>query len=176
MAHDELDLLIALLDELRPEVLGIGHGRDTTATRRAHLAAQRWEARGGHLAALVSWPDTAASWLRQATKLTEDADTWLIADHPTGWAGIGPRLADDGRWSATRTVAFSSLAHPDLPRLAGAAATEGVHGAYGAEAPAYSRRNMASADGAGAWVFRHGLLIHRPAPPCGDSKARRQLV
>ncbi|WP_345342178.1 hypothetical protein [Actinomycetospora succinea] len=153
--------MFALLDALHPAVLAVGHGRDPDSTRRARAAAHHWEARGGQLATVVSWPPEAASWLRPASRLIADADAWLVADTPAGWCGIGPRLAETGAWAPTRTVAFSSLADPDLPRQAGRAATEGIHGAH---RPSPGTTNENSAEPSTThWEFRHGLLIRRPA-------------
>ena len=51
-----------------------------------------------------------------------------VPDTPAGWAGIGPRLADTGRWRADRTVAFPGLDDPALPVAAGLPAGTGLRG------------------------------------------------
>jgi hypothetical protein len=139
----ELDTVLRLVRGLRPGVVNVGHGRDDTSITRVAAFAEAWTETGGTVGAIVSWPASAASWLRQARQLSADADTWVVADTPTGWAGIGPRLAETGLWRADRTVAFPGLDDPSLARLAGPAATEGLHGA--------------STDG-GTWHYGHGWL------------------
>jgi hypothetical protein len=123
---DGLATVLRLVRELEPGVVNVGHGRDDACTARARAFADAWTEQGGHLGAIVSWPSAAASWLRQADRLATGADTWVIADTPTGWAGIGPRLLDTGRWSPRRTVAFPGV---DDPTLAGRAETHGLRGA-----------------------------------------------
>jgi hypothetical protein len=126
---DELATVTRLVRELGPVVVNVGHGRDRDSILRARAFLHGWAEHGGHIGAVVSWPPSAASWLRPAARLARGADTWVIADQPGGWAGIGPRLAATGRWRADRTVAFSGLADPTLPSLAGVPATDGLRGA-----------------------------------------------
>lgn len=143
---DELELgtVLAMLDRHRPVLVNVGHGRDVTSTRRAWLFIDAWTAADGEVGEVVSWPSVAASWLRPACRFASGApDMWVVADLPGGWTGFGPRLAAAGSWRATRTVAFSGLAHPDLPRLAGRDASEGLSGAL---------------PGSGTWRFANGLL------------------
>ena len=143
----ELATVLALVEGLRPGIVNVGHGRDPISLARARVFLQAWTRRGEQVGAVVSWPAAAASWLRPATRLADDADTWVVADLPGGWAGVGPRLATTARWDPARTVAFAPLADPDLPRVAGRAATEGIRGAT----PAGE-----------VWRYRHGLLVLGP--------------
>ena len=108
-----------------------------------------WAGRGELVGALVSWPAAAASWLRPATRLADDADTGVVADLPRGWAGLGPRLATTPRRDPARTVAFAPPADPDRPCVAGRAATEGSRGATHTGE---------------VWRYRHGLLVVDPPP------------
>lgn len=124
----ELTVVNDLLQRLRPGVVNVGHGRDLASCVRAAAFVDAWTRRGGTIGAVVSWPASAASWRRQARRLSADADTWIVADTPSGWAGIGPRLAETGLWRADRTVTFPGLDDPALSRLAGQAATEGLRG------------------------------------------------
>lgn len=126
----ELAAVLAMVRGRGPALVAVGHGRDPASTARGTAFAQAWAAGGGVVTDVVSWPAQAASWLRQANRLVAGApDLWVVADQPPGWSGFGPRLAATGRWRAERTVAFSGLAHPDLPALAGWAATEALAGA-----------------------------------------------
>ncbi|GAA1839826.1 hypothetical protein GCM10009836_18780 [Pseudonocardia ailaonensis] len=124
----ELDAVLRLLGRLEGGVVNVGHGRDRTSVRRARAFVDAWAARGGLIGAVVSWPPSAASWLRPAERLAAGADLWVVADTPAGWAGIGPRLAATASWRADRTVAFPGLDDPTLPRLAGRAAVAGLSG------------------------------------------------
>jgi hypothetical protein len=144
----ELDAVVHLVRGLRPGVVNVGHSRDDISIARVDAFIEAWAETGGTVGAIVSWPTSAASWLRQARQLSAGADTWVIADTPTGWAGIGPRLADTGLWRADRTVAFPGLDDVTLTRLVGPAATEGLRGA--------------STDG-GTWHYVRGWLRCRPS-------------
>jgi hypothetical protein len=124
----ETAAVLALVRRLRPGSVNVGHGRDPASIVRAEAFAGAWTDLGGDIGVVVSWPATAASWLRQARRLAAGADTWVVADTPSGWAGIGPRLAATGLWRADRTVAFPGLDDPALSRVAGPAATEGLRG------------------------------------------------
>ncbi|HEY2205972.1 MAG TPA: hypothetical protein VGH99_15980 [Pseudonocardia sp.] len=94
----ELATVLRLVRELAPGVVNLGHGRAPGSVARARAFERAWRERGGHLGIVVSWPATAASWLRPATRLARGADTWVVADDPAGWTGIGPRLAGTGAW------------------------------------------------------------------------------
>jgi hypothetical protein len=145
----ELTAVLALVRRLQPGTVNVGHGRDPGSSARGRAFADAWAGLGGDLGVVVSWPASAASWLRQARRLSAGADTWVVADTPGGWAGIGPRLAATGLWRADRTVAFPGLDDPALCRVAGLVATDGLRGV--------------SADGR-TWQFANGWLhTQRPA-------------
>ncbi|RJL32585.1 hypothetical protein D5H75_13785 [Bailinhaonella thermotolerans] len=119
--------LVRLARARGASLVNIGHGRSPGAIAAARAFAESWQAYGGAVGAVVSWPATAASWLRQARRLTTPVpDLWVIADDAPGWSAIAPRLLETGLWDPGRTIAFSALAHPGLPTLAGDAATEGL--------------------------------------------------
>jgi hypothetical protein len=140
----ELGTVLALLARHRSVLVNVGHGRDEVSVRRARLFVDAWTAADGEIGAVLSWPAVAASWLRPACRFAAGApDAWVIADVASGWTGFGRRLAATGPWRPSRTVAFSGLADPDLPRLAGRDATESLSGAL--------------PDG-GTWWFGNGLL------------------
>jgi hypothetical protein len=130
----ELAAALELTAALRPAavLVNVGHGRDPGSRARAAAFVAAWTARGGEIGTVASWPATAASWLRPATRLVAGApDAWVVADRPEGWRGIGPRLLATGRWRAERTVAFAGLGTPELPFIAGRPATDGLRGAGG---------------------------------------------
>src|ERR1700729_4009688 len=81
----ELDRMtgLALLRGARHVAVGLGR---SAATARAVAAFCRgWEARGGIVLDVVTWPGEAASWLRQATRFAAaDPDLWVMAGEPRG--------------------------------------------------------------------------------------------
>lgn len=112
-ATEDLETALRLLAELEPSMLNIGHGRDPESIARAETLGCAWSDRGGMVGRTVSWPPTAASWLRPATRLAGDADAWLVIDRPEGWRDIGPRLWATDSWTATRTVLWLTGLKPN---------------------------------------------------------------
>ncbi|GAA2399390.1 hypothetical protein GCM10010191_02950 [Actinomadura vinacea] len=134
----ELAALIGLLTGI--ETVAIGHGRDAASRTAARTFAAAWKARGNSVLAVVDWPETAASWLRPATRLTvQTPDAWVMAAAPLGFAQLARRLRHSTDWDPARTVAFASLHDPRLAALAGADTLHGLRGA--------------TADG-GTWLVR----------------------
>lgn len=156
IAGAELTAVLQLTAALRPAatLVNVGHGRGPGARARAAAFVAAWTARGGEIGAVVSWPATAASWLRPASRMVAGPpDAWVVADRPDGWRGIGPRLLATGSWRADRTVGFAGLGAPDLPLVAGRAATDGLRGA--------------TVDGRMWWVAS-GLVRLAEAPAAAD--------
>ncbi|MFD6160805.1 hypothetical protein ACFWF7_15160 [Nocardia sp. NPDC060256] len=82
------------------------------------------------MSAVVDWPEEAASWLRQAQRLTAGApDAWVIAASVPGFVQLSRRLVHSTRWTARRTFAFASLADPMSAALAGPEVLDGLRGA-----------------------------------------------
>jgi hypothetical protein len=132
-------------------LVNVGHGRDPVAAACAARFVRAWEAEGYEVGSVVSWPPTAASYLRAACRLAAGTpDAWVVADSPEGWAPVAERLAAVGTWLPARTVGFSMLAVPRLAGLTGAAATEGLSGSL--------------RDGR-TWTFRRGVFMSGTAGP-----------
>ena len=163
----ELDMIVRMVAARDPGLVSVGHGAGSESALESALEsapesalesalcatafAERWRERGGTIGAIVSWPESAASWLRPATRFAAGApDLWVVADGPRGWAGMGPRLVADGRWDPRRTIAFAGLADPRLPDECPLAAVDGLSGA--------------AADGT-CWMFAGRDLIRVPEPP-----------
>ncbi|MCX5386552.1 hypothetical protein [Streptomyces sp. NBC_00083] len=153
----ELDSLIALLTSPRPrtdriETVAVGHGRCAASRAAARAFAAAWTARGGTVLTVVDWPETAASWLRPALRLTEGApDAWVIAAAPLGFAQLARRMRRSTAWDPARTYAFAGLDDSRLPALAGPDTLHGLRGA--------------TADG-GTWEMRGGwVTTYRPTGP-----------
>ncbi len=137
LAHTraELAALLRLLAAERPRVRAVAVGRARFAASAAAAAAfaDAWGAAGGEVAAVVDWPEQAASWLRPARRLTAcSPDAWVIAGTARGWAQLSRRLRLSTDWDPRRTFAFASLAPDRVSTLAGADAVEGLRGVTGA--------------------------------------------
>ena len=64
----ELDRVAELALRRDASTVTIGHGRSAAATAAASAFARRWEDQGRIVLDVVTWPEEAASWLRQATR------------------------------------------------------------------------------------------------------------
>ncbi|VVJ18608.1 Uncharacterised protein [Amycolatopsis camponoti] len=118
MTAAELEALVKLIGEARHIVLGTA--ADPASRADGERIAEAW---GGLVLATVTWPETAASWLRQAQRFAApDPDVWVVAATPTGWAGLSRRLLMSTRWSPHRTVVTATLTDSRLPGLRGARA------------------------------------------------------
>jgi hypothetical protein len=73
--------------------IAIGRGRSAPAAATAAAFARRWEAGGRIVLDIVSWPEEAASWRRQATRFAAaDPDLWVMTGPAVGWAQMTRRL------------------------------------------------------------------------------------
>ncbi|MFD7180436.1 hypothetical protein ACFV90_10520 [Streptomyces sp. NPDC059904] len=142
----ELAALIRLLTppKSRIETVTVGHSRDPASRAAADAFATAWTARGGKVLTIVNWPESAASWLRPATRLTAGLpDAWVVAAAPLGFAQLARRLRHSTDWDPSRTYAFASLGDSRLPALTGPDTLHGLRGA--------------TADG-GTWEVRRGWV------------------
>jgi hypothetical protein len=90
--------------------IAIGGGRSAAAAEAVTAFARRWEASGAIVLTVVTWPEEAASWLRQATRFAAaDPDLWIMAGTPRGWAQMTRRLLWSTPWQPGRTLAFAAL-------------------------------------------------------------------
>ncbi|MFJ8608025.1 hypothetical protein ACIRH0_12600 [Streptomyces sp. NPDC093675] len=148
----ELAALLALLTGTGPriETVTLGHSRDDASRAAAQAFATAWKSRGGKVLTVADWPETAASWLRPATRLTAQApDAWVVAASVLGFAQLARRLRHSTDWDPARTVAFASLQDSRLAALAG---HDTLHGLRGATATG------------GTWDIRHGWVTAYPQP------------
>jgi hypothetical protein len=132
----ELDRMTELALSRGARAVAIGSGNTPAAARAVSGFARRWEAAGGVILCTVTWPESAASWLRHARRFTAaDPDVWVMAGPATGWAQMTRRLLWSTHWRPERTIAFAAIgagpvislvgAH-NLPGLAGATADGGT--------------------------------------------------
>lgn len=127
----ELDAMVELLRATRPRVraVALGHGRDTASRSAVESFARVWEAGGGHVLAVVDWPEQAASWLRPARRLAAGApDGWVVAGAALGWARMSRRLRQSTDWDPTRTYGFAGMDDVRLVELAGPGTLDGMRG------------------------------------------------
>lgn len=106
----EVDALVDLADRLDVQSVVIGHGRDDVSRQNAARFVARWEAGDGEVLVRVSWPDEAASWLRQSRRLTGP-------EHWPGTGSVGTRRSRCGAGAGdpqARVVdAVAAAPHPD---------------------------------------------------------------
>jgi hypothetical protein len=126
----ELDRMTELALHRRARFVAIGRGRSPAAVRSADAFARRWQAAGGALLDVVTWPEEAASWLRQASRLSAaDPDLWVMAGAPGGWAQMTRRMLWSTHWQPERTIAFATLGTSRAIGLVGACNLTGLAGA-----------------------------------------------
>lgn len=169
----ELATLIELVHQApkRPSpiaTVSVGHSRHPASCAAARAFIDAWS-RHGEVITVVDWPETAASWLRPATRLTaQSPDAWVIAATPVGFAQLARRLRHLDGWDPTRTVAFASLQDPRLPALAGADTLNGLRGATsgGSTWQVHDRwiRTYRASTDRGAHGHRPGHVGHPPNP------------
>jgi hypothetical protein len=144
----ELSRMTELALSRGAQAIAIGRGNSPAAARAVAAFARRFEAAGGIIACTVTWPESAASWLRQATRFAAaDPDLWVMAGPATGWAQMTRRLLWSTSWRPERTIAFAAIGTRPVISLVGAHNLPGLGGA--------------TADG-GTWQVSHGIL--RVAP------------
>lgn len=118
MTDAELEALVKLIGPARHIVLGTA--TDPASRADGERIAEAW---GGLVLATVTWPETAASWLRQARRFAApDPDVWVVSATPAGWAGMARRLLRSTSWRPDRTVVTSKSADVRLPGIRGARA------------------------------------------------------
>ena len=133
--------------------VAIGCGRSGAAARAVAAFICRWEATGGAVLDVVTWPEEAASWLRQAVRFAAaDPDLWVMAGAPRGWAQMSRRLLWSTPWQPGRTLAFAALGTQHAIGLVGVHNLPGLSGA--------------TADG-GTWTVCSGNI--RATPPSRDT-------
>lgn len=129
-ARAELSRMAELASVRGARSILIGRGRSAVAAAAVTAFARDWEAGGGTVLDVVTWPEEAASWLRQAARFTAaDPDLWIMAGTPRGWAQMTRRLLWSTSWQPGRTLAFASLGTQHAIGLVGAYNLQGLAGA-----------------------------------------------
>lgn len=129
--------------------IAVGSGRSAAAALAVTEFARSWEDGGGTVLAVVTWPEEAASWLRQATRFAAaDPDLWVMAGPPRGWAQMTRRLLWSTAWQPGRTIAFAALG---TERAIGLVGAHNLHGLAGVTAHG------------GTWTVCNGAIHVAPA-------------
>jgi hypothetical protein len=126
----ELDRMLELAMDRSATIVAIGRGRSAAAARAASRFARRWEGSTRTVLCVVTWPENAASWLRQATRFAAaNPDLWVMTGPGCGWAQMTRRLLWSTPWQPERTIAFADIGTSQAIGLVGAANVSGLAGA-----------------------------------------------
>lgn len=150
MTGAEERAVLQLLTRLRPRPLTvvIGAARDARSLDAAKRLDAAWHKQGGVVLETVTWPEQAASWLRQAQRFTHpEPDAWIVSGMLPGFVQLGRRLTLSTEWDPARTVATASLAHESLIAYGGIGTFDHLRGAH--------------RDGS-TWEIIRTLLINHP--------------
>ena len=140
----ELTRLTGLALGRGAQAIALGRGNSPAATTAITSFARCWEAVGGTISCVVTWPESAAPWLRQAARFAAaDPDLWVMAGPAAGWAQMTRRLLWSTPWRPERTLAFATIGTAPVIGLVG---THNLPGLTGATATG------------GAWQIRDGIL------------------
>lgn len=107
----------------------VGHGRDATSTEIANAFSDAWSTGSREVLEVVSWPEAAASWLRQANRFAVQVpDIWVMTGEPPGISGMMRRLASSPRWSPARTMLIADELPEGAENLLDAGELDGLVG------------------------------------------------
>ncbi|MFE2721513.1 hypothetical protein [Kitasatospora sp. NPDC059327] len=128
----ELAAVVSLALARGARSIAVGSGRTPAALAGAEALARAWQACGGQVTDTLTWPESAASWLRQARRFAAaPADLWVMTGPATGWAQMTRRLLRSTPWRPDRTLATAAVGHPATLALVG---IHHLHGLAGADA------------------------------------------
>ncbi|MFI5611872.1 hypothetical protein [Amycolatopsis sp. NPDC051903] len=101
---------VAVLRGWGARTVTFGCSRDPSSVADTTRLAETWTGLGGVVLDVVTWPDTAASWLRQARRFTAHGpDAWVVVSTPAGWAGMVGRLTESPAWDPERTIVHHAV-------------------------------------------------------------------
>ncbi|MFI9605095.1 hypothetical protein ACIHCX_35680 [Streptomyces sp. NPDC052043] len=125
----EVSALVALARSRGAQTAAIGSGRDPLAHESMRAIAEAWERAGGEMARELTWPETAASWLRQATRFAAaEADLWIMHGPPLGWAQMTRRLLWSTPWQPAHTLLTGAVSDRRTLDLVGRHNLPGISG------------------------------------------------
>lgn len=121
--------LVALATSRGARVIAVGSGRDVVALSAVRAVTNAWELAGGEVSLELSWPETAASWLRQANRFAAaDADLWIMLGPPVGWAQMTRRLLWSTPWKPAHTLLSGAVSDRRTLDLVGLHNLPGIAG------------------------------------------------
>ncbi|MEV6522395.1 hypothetical protein AB0M43_10670 [Longispora sp. NPDC051575] len=125
----ETAALVAAARARGARTIAIGSGRDPGTLDAARTLADAWESTGGDVALRLTWPEVAASWLRQATRFAAaEADLWIMLGPPVGWAQMTRRLLWSTSWKPARALLAGAVSDSDVLGLVGPHNLSGIAG------------------------------------------------
>lgn len=107
--------------------LGVENG--TYGSGLADAFTRAWHAKQGLIGKRVGFGARDKSYADPARQMVSgNPDAWVVFSFAPAYQRFSRALLDTGRWSAGKTYVTDALALSNLPKLAGAEATEGLRG------------------------------------------------
>jgi sugar phosphate isomerase/epimerase len=126
----ELATIIELARNRGAQDIVIGSGRTPHAGATARAIEAAWDRVGGRTLDTITWPETAASWLRHASRFAAShPDLWVMVGPATGWAQMTRRLLWSTDWTPAHTLATAAIGDPRTLALVGLHNLDGLAGA-----------------------------------------------
>jgi hypothetical protein len=105
VTNAEISALVTLARSRGARTIAIGSGRDPRVLDAVRPLADAWELAEGEVTLELTWPETAASWLRQAKRFAAaECDLWIMLGPPLGWAQMTRRLLWSTPWKPAHAV------------------------------------------------------------------------
>jgi ABC-type branched-subunit amino acid transport system substrate-binding protein len=109
--------------------VNVGARNDAYGTGLADTFGTAWQEKGGTIGEEVIYDPEQPSYDSEAEQITSgNPDAFVIIDFPETYDKVGPALVRTGNFDASKTFMTDGLASSDLPKSAGAEATEGARG------------------------------------------------
>jgi branched-chain amino acid transport system substrate-binding protein len=109
--------------------VNVGARNDAYGTGLADTFSAAWEDKGGTIGEQVIYDPEQPSYDSEADQITSgNPDAFVIIDFPETYDKVGPALVRTGNFDAKKAFFTDGLASSELPKSAGAEATEGARG------------------------------------------------
>jgi ABC-type branched-subunit amino acid transport system substrate-binding protein len=109
--------------------VNVGARNDAYGTGLADTFSAAWEDKGGTIGEQVIYDPEQPSYDSEAEQITSgNPDAFVIIDFPETYDKVGPALVRTGNFDAKKAFFTDGLASSELPKSAGAEATEGARG------------------------------------------------
>lgn len=129
-AFQSRELVTAVADQLgRNATINVGARDDDFGAALQARFEQLWKANGGKIGQSVKWDPNAPTFTTEAQELASGHPTgWVIIDFPPTFAKVGPALVRTGSWTPAKTFMTAEMDTPDVFKLVGRPALEGLRG------------------------------------------------